>query len=384
MTNSICLFSAFYPPHQGGIENYTQSLANELCRHNSHVTIVTSQDNSDLPIIEKSPSKPIKVIRIPSLTLMNNRFPLIVPSPKAIQIWQSLKDSSFDLIVVNARYYPLSLFGLALAKKTGTHAILIDHSSSYLATNKSLIDRAIKQYEHWISNRIHRFNPDCYGVSTRSCEWLAHIGFQPLGTLPNAINPSEYCSIRSERSFKSELQLPPTTPIVSFVGRLVPEKGALKVALAAQKIITKHPEAQFLIGGSGPELSSIKKYNFSNVHLLGSLSRNDVSALLHESNIFCFPTDYPEGLPTVLLEAAAHKCAVITSDTGGATDLIPNDRYGHILANTEVNTITAALLEYLGNPLSARNAGTNLYRYICENFTWNDTANKLLAICDKS
>ena len=38
---------------------------------------------------------------------------------------------------------------------------------------------------------------------------------------------------------------------------------------------------------------------------LGRLQFEEIVSLLGQADIYCFPTDYPEGFPTVVLEAAA-------------------------------------------------------------------------------
>ena len=61
--------------------------------------------------------------------------------------------------------------------------------------------------------------------------------------------------------------------------------------------------------------------------------------LLGQAEIYCLPTEYPEGSPTSVLEAAAAGCYVITTNRGGSGELILDKSYGTILENVTVAKI---------------------------------------------
>lgn len=358
----------------GGVEQYTKNLALSLNALNCDITVVTSE----YPALHKSceSTSPINVEYIPSKVLMRGRFPLLMPSKKLAAIWENLIVSSFDLIIVNTRYYPLSLLGLHLAKKTAIPALLIDHSSNYLSTDSRFLKKIIRLYEQCVTNAVKYYAPQCYGVSIKSCSWLSELGLEPKGVLPNSIDANVYTSLTSKRNYKEEFNIPRNSTIVSFAGRLVAEKGAHKVLDACNKL--QSSSLHLFIAGDGEQLSSLSTYAGSNIHILGKLSQADLSALLSQTDIFCFPSDYPEGLPTVLLEAGSHKCAIIMSDTGGAEDLIPSKEFGIVLQTTESQEI-AQTLEYLcDHKDEARHMGDNVCHRIEKHFSWQVTARKIL------
>ena len=99
MSRSYCFFSAQYLPTMGGVERYTYELAKELIARGNRVTVVTSQTGS---LAARETSKEgIEIWRLPSLSLMNGRFPVTLPTPARRRLTAELKKQRFDLVVIN-------------------------------------------------------------------------------------------------------------------------------------------------------------------------------------------------------------------------------------------------------------------------------------------
>ena len=132
----IVFFSAYYPPHLGGVEKFTQNLSKALTKMGHEVLIVTSSLNKPADIAEKEDKK-IRVIEITSKSIMDDRLPIIT-SPKSIQhTIRRVNNYNPTDIVINTRYYPLSLLGCKIAKGLGLRPLVIDHSSGYLSHAKN-------------------------------------------------------------------------------------------------------------------------------------------------------------------------------------------------------------------------------------------------------
>lgn len=126
------------------------------------------------------------------------------------------------------------------------------------------------------------------------------------------------------------LEEPNETPIVSFAGRLIKEKGVYEFINAAKILISQGIKVRFKLAGdldpknpSGFSLEYIKKLKKENlIEVLGF--QKDISLLYSNSNIICLPS-YREGLPKSLIEAAAASRAIVTTDVPGCRDaIIPN------------------------------------------------------------
>lgn len=115
---------------------------------------------------------------------------------------------------------------------------------------------------------------------------------------------------------------------VLFAGRLLKEKGILEFVEAAKKSRDLGFNIRFIIAGTVDQgnpssVSSEELVSFSEnfgVELVGYI--NDMATLLREVDIFCYPSFYGEGIPKVLLEAAASGLPIITTDHPGCRDTV--------------------------------------------------------------
>ena len=117
---------------------------------------------------------------------------------------------------------------------------------------------------------------------------------------------------------------------------------------------------------------------------MGRLSKQELSGLLRDSDCFCLPTEYPEGLPTVLLEAAAQHCAIVVSDCAGAREVVPSKEYGTVLSVVSEDEIAKAILAYCNDCGATTTCGDNVALHIEHCFSWVATTKKLIKILDAS
>ncbi len=264
-----------------------------------------------------------------------------------------------------------------------TRAVVLDHGSAYLSFNQPFLDYFVRRYEDWITDRVKTFEPDFYGISSKSVEWLQHFNIGAKGVISNSINASIYRSISSGRDFRSELGVPQSSLVVAFVGRFIPEKGIYSIIEAARaKDITKR-DICFVLAGDGPLANEVKEACSSNLFWLGRCSAEDISSLLQQADVLCLPTR-SEGFSTVLLEASACGTPAVVTDVGGAHELIPDDGYGTIIQSMSSDEVVSALCRLFDDrkllSLQSRNS-----RALVENrYSWDATAidvEKAFCIC---
>ena len=116
-------------------------------------------------------------------------------------------------------------------------------------------------------------------------------------------------------------------PVVTFAARLLRDKGVLEYIEAIRLLKRQGVKAQFwLVGSPDPEnITSVSEKHIQAWSAEGLVEnfgfREDIAEIFAQSNIVVLPS-YREGLPKVLIEAAACGRAVITTDVPGCRDAI--------------------------------------------------------------
>lgn len=149
--------------------------------------------------------------------------------------------------------------------------------------------------------------------------------------------------------------LPDGTPVVMLAARLIADKGVHEFIGAARLLRQTGSVARFcLVGTIDPSNpSSLTDAELEAYEADGIIERwghrADMANVLSEAHIVVLPS-YREGLPKVLLEAAAAGRAVITTDVPGCRDAIEPSVTGMLVPDHDVESLACTILELLDNP----------------------------------
>lgn len=367
----IAIFSAQYPPHMGGIENFTQNLARALGNRGHAVTVVTNDTNSIGA--GWACEDGFDVLRLPCVPLVDGRLPLPKPSTVRRELLKELSAREFDGVLVNARFYPHSLLGMKIARARGLAPLVLDHGSAYLSFSNPLLDSCVRIYEHVMTALGKRYKPRYFGISHKSVEWLRTFGIEAEGVISNSIDAAEFRECASRRDFRAELELDKDDFLVAFVGRLIPEKGISSIIEASRNCELISRRVVFALAGDGPLADEVKAAEGPNLRWVGRLGKNDVSALLQQSDALCLPSR-SEGFSTTLLEAGACGCPAVVTDIGGARELIPDEHYGTIIKSMATSSIIAAIVHLADDSLLLMEQRRDCQSLVEKNYSWNSTA----------
>lgn len=371
MALRIAIFSAQYPPHMGGIENFTQNLARALGNRGHAVTVVTNDTNSIGA--GWACEDGFDVLRLPCVPLVDGRLPLPKPSTVRRELLKELSAREFDGVLVNARFYPHSLLGMKIARARGLAPLVLDHGSAYLSFSNPLLDPCVRIYEHVMTALGKRYKPRYFGISHKSVEWLRTFGIEAEGVISNSIDAAEFRECASRRVFRAELELDKDDFLVAFVGRLIPEKGISSIIEASRNCELISRRVVFALAGDGPLADEVKAAEGPNLRWVGRLGKNDVSALLQQSDALCLPSR-SEGFSTTLLEAGACGCPAVVTDIGGARELIPDEHYGTIIKSMATSSIITAIVHLADDSLLLMEQRRDCQSLVEKNYPWNSTA----------
>lgn len=121
-----------------------------------------------------------------------------------------------------------------------------------------------------------------------------------------------------------------------YVGRFSEEKGILP-------LVRRWPAGQRLrLVGSGPMEDAIRSEDVAGVELLGQLPNADVRRLLGQATGLVFPSLWPEGLPTIYLEALAAGTPVLASPESIVGSLVAGDGTGLVSTGAVADDLARA------------------------------------------
>lgn len=370
------IFSSHYLPYMGGVENYTEHLAKYLLADGHDVVLVTTLE-MDLPEKETTESG-LTIYRLPAYLLLKGRYPVLKRNnKKTVSAMEDLSKLHFDLCVINTRFYVHTLQGLQFGKENGIRTIVLEHGTSHLSVHNKILDFAGEKWEHFLTRKGQKYDPEYYGVSLAANEWLKHFGIEASGVLYNAIDIEEIKSIQEKHvlSYRDEYSIPHDATVITFTGRMIEEKGVLQLLKAAQNILKDKENIFFFFAGDGKLLNEVERETADNDHIkcLGRIDSEHIVALLDESDIFCLPS-FSEGFSTSILEAAACKSYIITTYRGGSKELVSSPEYGMIIPDNSLENVYEALIWAIEHPEECREAAEACYTRLCNKFTWRQTA----------
>lgn len=126
-------------------------------------------------------------------------------------------------------------------------------------------------------------------------------------------------------------------PIIILAARLLHDKGVAEFVQASRILKEKGLQARFcLVGTPDPanpnSVTDGELKNWIDEEIIESWGhRTDMPAVLSQAYVVVLPSYYGEGLPKVLIEAAACGRAVITTDMPGCRDAIIPDETGFLI-----------------------------------------------------
>lgn len=232
-----------------------------------------------------------------------------------------------------------------------TKLVVVEHNT--LSTSKARLQRG-----KLVPPLMKLLYPraDCIiGVSEGvSIDLDTQMGFK-LGTSQTVYNPV----VDRELIAKSQAPIdhpwfePGNPPVFLAVGRLSDQKDFANL-IAAFAIVRQHQPARLLILGEGENRSQLEAQIAqlgiaADVSLPGFVS--NPYAYMHRATAFVLSSRC-EGLPTVLIEAMACGCAVISTDCpSGPQEILAGGKYGLLVPIENSTALADAMLQTLNHPI---------------------------------
>jgi glycosyltransferase involved in cell wall biosynthesis len=146
--------------------------------------------------------------------------------------------------------------------------------------------------------------------------------------------------------------------VVITVTRMTRQKGVPTLLEAAALVHEARPGVRFLLVGpresEGPFAVAQADIDRHAPYVTAIGPRSDVPALLGLADVFAFPTEYREGVPRALLEAALARLPIVTTDMPGCSDVIRDGWNGFLVPPRTPRVLAARILDLLRDRQTAQ------------------------------
>jgi glycosyltransferase involved in cell wall biosynthesis len=356
-----------YLPFLGGMERECALLAGELRRRGYEVVIVTEQLGLDTPRREMVDG--VVIHRVPSSEERSLAVQLRVAARMAWLVLRYRRRAAFG--IVRTTTLPAVLVGLLKKLRLVRFPTLVTAETGGVADDVvALAERPLFGVSRALVSSHDRLN----GICQANVDHLREYGFpgEKITFIPNGIDTSAWAGSSAPERVRRFL----------FLGRLDPEKGLFELLEAFARVRERHPEVTLTIAGEGPALEELRALAGDGVALAGRIPYEQLGAVFDAHDCMVLPS-YSEGMPLSVLEAAAHRRAMIITDVGDIRRLFgssvrlvpvrdaealtaamraavdegaPAADYGEVIRRVSIANVTDEILDALGVTASSRSA----------------------------
>lgn len=377
----IIVFLAYYPPHIGGMEFFAHELNLRLCQNGQKITIFVPNFSKTKIIPPDEMAKGITIVDYPAFEIISN-----FPCPKFwhISFWSRLRDlfrQPFDVTVSHTRFFIASFLALCFARLRHIPLIHIEHGSSSVQSNSSLITFVSSFYDATIGKAVVRGANAVVAISDDVNHFLQKKWGVKSVTIMRGFDIDKISAIPVSQNHNRSSGV----IRIMYIGRLISGKG-LDILLSALLKLSEKNWELFIIG-DGPTRKSLeeeaRKLASNKIIFLGKQEPKQAMALLKTADIFINPS-LSEGLPTTVAEAALCEKAIIATDVGSTRKLFPESNIFYLVPPNNPDALTEKISKLLKSPTLLERIGRINKDHIINNFPWNKPTQQFLEILEKT
>ena len=166
----------------------------------------------------------------------------------------------------------------------------------------------------------------------------------------------------------------PGPPVVVLAARMLWDKGVGEFVEAARSLRGGRPDTRFvLVGDTDPENpSAVPLPTLQHWHDEGVVEwwgwRHDMTRVFRDCHVVCLPS-YREGLPKVLLEAAAAARPTVATDVPGCREITRHGENGLLVPAQNAGALAVAIEKLLANSALRRSMGERGRRIVEAEFS---------------
>jgi glycosyltransferase involved in cell wall biosynthesis len=297
--------------------------------------------------------------------------------------WLFQHVAEYDIVHLNNVFAPMMLSAQWLCQLhrvpyvVTPHGMLEPWALGYKAMKKKAYFKLLEYPALQQSSAIHALNPN-------EAHNLQKLGLEQIVAVPTGIHPQEFTQLPEPDLFFQAFPKAKGKTIVLFLGRIDPKKGLDLLAPAFASAWQQFPDIHLVI--AGPDtigfLPTAQSY-FAAAGCLeattftGMLTGDLLKATLAAAQLYVSPS-YSEGFSMSVLEGmSAGLACIITTECNFPEAGVAG---AALVVEPTVSAIEVALVSCLADRSAALSMGERARRLIAQNYTWNNTAEKLFEV----
>jgi glycosyltransferase involved in cell wall biosynthesis len=367
----ILVITPYFYPHPGGSQRYIEELYGEVLRQHPDWEVDVLTYNTE-KIVSQEKYRGMTIYRVGCIEFLRGQFAL----PNYFEIWRvlrKLKHRKYDVVNSHTRFFDNSWWAPLAAKYLGSKAVLTDHCAYHPAHKSGWVRKLAEGVDHVVIPLLSLMYNQVTVVSEATKRFLISHGMQrEVQVVYGGVDPGSYKGMNVNRD---------NEVVIGFVGRMIPAKGPQLVVEAAKKLLGRYPKLRFVFAGDGELLTKLKKDESERMVFLGALDREKVVQLMKEMDICVLPSTHHEGLPSVILEAGAAGCAVVTTDRGGVREVIEEGKTGVIIEATVADLINK-LEKLINDKELRRKLGKGLQKKVVTDYSWQRISEQYVKVLE--
>ena len=278
-----------------------------------------------------------------TVDLANKDTPFPAGVRKAHALWSQMSKTHYDAILSHAPKSALLASLVAVVARVPQRVVVFHESASTLNANTlRLLDFQV--YLRIITDVVF------VGETVKNS-----FGSYPHLVARGTVIRNGLLSEQPRRTWRKRQQ--PARPVLLYAGRLVQSKNVNLLIRVASEIRW----ADLVICGDGPERPRLERLANDlnlNVAFEGKIPAEELTDWYRTCAVFCFPSR-SEGLPLVLLEAAAEGAPIVASDIAQNREVMGNA--AAFCAVDDPDHWRASIRTLLTNPLAAERLSSDAY-----------------------
>lgn len=197
----------------------------------------------------------------------------------------------------------------------------------------------------------------------------------PIRLWPRGIELDRFAPSFRSHDWRQSRGIGSDEVVVSFVSRLVKEKGLDVFATTVRALQAEGAPVRALVVGDGPERAALEAELPDGV-FAGHLSGDELSTAYASSDVFLFPSE-TETFGNVTLEAMASGLAVVAADAAGTASLVDDGRTGLLVPPRDGTGFLDATRRLVSDADFRARLGTNA-REAARGYDWSEVLARMV------